>query len=365
MRKLGGLLIILLLLASFGGTLVYLYGKSQRPPQEYLTEAPFLADIVEKTVATGSVVPRREVEIKPRISGIVEELFVEAGDLVDRGDPIARIRVVPDSVMLNEAQNRLARATITLDNARLDLERNRPLLTQGSISEATFQSFQMAVDTAEEDVRGAKNNLQIIQEGTSPSAEASNTLVGSTITGMVLEVPLEEGNSVIEANTFNDGTTLATVADMEEMVFEGKIDESEVAKLQLGMELVLTVGALEEERFQARLEHIAPKGVAEEGAIQFEIRAAIELDEGQFLRANYSANADVVLNRREQVLAIREALLQFGSEDQPFVEVEVAPQRFEPRTVELGLSDGLTVEIMDGLSSADQIKDPGSLQTAS
>ena len=360
MKRLVGFAIALLFLAAFGGTLYYLYTKSQRPPLQFATETPFKTDIALKTVATGSVVPRREVEIKPRISGIVDELFVEAGDPVRRGDLVARIRVVPDMVSLNEAENRLARAKISLDNAHLDLERNRPLVAEGTIPESSFQQFQMAVDTAEEEYRGAESNLQIVKEGASSTAAAPNTLVASTITGMVLEVPVEVGNSVIEANTFNDGTSLATVADMDEMVFEGKVDESEVGKLEIGMEMVLTVGALEEERFQARLEHIAPKGVEEDGAIQFEIRAAIDLEGGQFLRANYSANADVVLDRREQVLAIREALLQFDADNRAFVEVEVAPQQFEARSVELGLSDGLTVEVLAGLEADDRIKDPAS-----
>lgn len=366
MKKLIGISVVLLFLAAFGGTLFYLYGKSQKPPVAFATETPFVADIVNKTVATGSVVPRREVEIKPQISGIVEELFVEAGDIVRRGDLVARIRVVPNMVSLNEAENRLARARISLENARLDLDRNRPLEADGSIPKSTFQQFQMAVDNAEQEYRGAESHLQIVKEGTSSSSStASNTRVGSTIAGMVLEVPVEVGNSVIESNTFNDGTTLVTVADMDEMIFEGKVDESEVGKLELGMEMVLTVGALEEERFPARLEHIAPKGIEEDGAIQFEIRAAIELEEGQFLRANYSANADVVLDRRDSVLAIREALLQFDTEDQAFVEVEVAPQQFEPRSLQLGLSDGLTVEVVDGLAEDDQIKDPGSASEAS
>ncbi|MEM1206527.1 MAG: efflux RND transporter periplasmic adaptor subunit [Acidobacteriota bacterium] len=364
MKTFIGIGIALLLLAVFGGTLVYLYGKSQTSPVEFDTETPFLADIVEKTVATGSVVPRREVEIKPQISGIVEEIFVEAGDVVGRGENVARIRVVPDMLSLNNAENRLARARISLDNARLDLERNRTLVAEGTIPQATFQQLQMAVDAAAEEYRGAESNLQIVKEGAASSSSASNTLVGSTLAGMVLEVPVEVGNSVIEANTFNDGTTLATVADMEEMIFEGKVDESEVGKLEIGMDMVLTVGALEEERFQARLEHIAPKGVEEDGAIQFEIRAAIQLVEGRFLRANYSANADVVLDRRDQVLAIPEALLRFDDANDPFVEVEVGPQRFEARPVELGLSDGLVVEVVGGLSKTDQIKNPASARAS-
>ncbi|MEM8933700.1 MAG: efflux RND transporter periplasmic adaptor subunit [Acidobacteriota bacterium] len=360
MKRLFGITLLLLFLAGFGGTLYFLYVKSQRPPVEFDTETPFEADITLETVATGSVVPRREIEIKPRISGIVDELFVEAGDVVRLADPVARIRVVPDMVSLNEAENRIARARIVLENARLDLERNLPLARDGAIPESRLQQVQQAVDTAEENFRSAQSYLQIVEQGAASSSAAPITLVTSTIAGMVLEVPIEVGNSVIEANTFNDGTTLATVADMDRMIFEGKVDESEVGKLELGMEMVLTVGALEQERFRAQLEHIAPKGIEEDGAIQFEIRAAIALDEGQFLRANYSANADIVLDRRNRALAIREALLQFDADGAAFVEIETTPQRFEPRTVRLGLSDGLVVEVLDGLGPDDRIKDPSS-----
>ncbi|MEM9556717.1 MAG: efflux RND transporter periplasmic adaptor subunit [Acidobacteriota bacterium] len=364
MKKLFGILFALALVAGFVGTLFYLNEQSQEEPVRYATQAPTRAEIVKKTVATGSVVPRKEVEIKPQISGIVDELYVEPGDTVARGDLIARIQVVPDMVRLNDAEARVAQARITLQNAELDVERNRRLVDDGTISESAFQQFQQALDTARQELEAAGSNLEIVQKGaTARSGAASNTLVRSTIDGMVLEVPVEEGNSVIEANTFNDGTTLATVADMDEMVFEGKVDESEVGKLELGMELLLTVGAIDQETFRAALEHIAPKGVEEDGAIQFEIRAAIELDEAApFLRANYSANADIVLDRRIDVLAIDEALLQFDPEQRPFVEVLVEPDRFERRDVEIGLSDGLMIEIVDGLEESEQVKNPNPQQ---
>ncbi|MEL7059796.1 MAG: efflux RND transporter periplasmic adaptor subunit [Acidobacteriota bacterium] len=354
-------LAVLVFLGLFVGTLVFLRQKAQAPPVEYATQPPETADIVLKTVATGSVLPRQEVEIKPQISGIVDELYVEPGDAVASGDRIARIRVVPNTVSLNDSESRLRRAEIGLENARLDLERNRRLVDDGTISQSAYQQFQLAFDQAEEEQAAARDNLEIVRKGSSTRTGATtNTIVRATIDGMVLEVPVEIGNSVIESNTFNDGTTIATVADMDEMVFEGKVDESEVGKLDTGMRLVLTVGALERESFGATLEHIAPKGVEDEGAIQFEIRAALE-DRGAeapLLRANYSANADIVLDQREGVLAIEESLLQFDDADRAFVEVETAPQRFERRDVELGLSDGLRVEVVSGLGPDDQIKDP-------
>jgi HlyD family secretion protein len=358
MKKLFTVFVVLALLSIFGGTLYYLYAKSEEPPVVYDTETPFVADIVEKTVATGSVVPRKEVEVKPQVSGIIEEVYVEPGDRVERGDLIAKIEIIPDMVNLNNAENRVERARIAFDNARRDLERNRDLEAEGTISEAAFQDIEEAYENARQELESAQDNLEIIRRGTTRrSAESSNTRVRATISGMVLEVPVEAGDSVIEANTFNDGTTLATVADMSDLIFEGKVDESEVGKLEPGMELELTVGAIESERFEAVLEHIAPKGVEEDGAIQFEIRAAIRAREGHFLRANYSANASIVLDRREQVLAIHESLLHFD-DDVAWVEVEAAPQQFERREVELGLSDGITIEVLSGLDPEDRIKNP-------
>ncbi len=360
MKKILLVLLVLALLSTFAGTFYYLYAKSSAPPVVYETASPETATIIHKTVATGSVVPRQEVEIKPQISGIVRELSVEPGDAVKRGDLIARIDVIPNTAALANAGNRVNLARIGFEDAELDLERHRKLAAEGTISRSALQKVQKAYDNAREELAGAIDNLEIVRKGsTAKSESSSNTLVRSTISGMVLEVPVEAGDSVIEANTFNDGTTIATVADMDDMIFEGKVDESEVGKIRLGMDLVLTVGAIEGETFDATLEHIAPKGVEEEGAIQFEIRAALTAREGVLIRANYSANADIVLARADDVLAIDEGLLQFD-DGQPYVEVETAPQTFERRDVETGLSDGIRIEVVSGLAEGDKIKKPGS-----
>ena len=363
MKKILLILVVLALLSTFAGTFYYLYAKSEEPPVVFATETPEVATIIHKTVATGSVVPRQEVEIKPQISGILEELFVEPGDSVAQGDLIARIVVIPNMVSLNNAENRVNLARIRFEDARLDLERHRKLIDDGTISRSVFQKVEIAYQNAQEEVTAALDNLAIIRKGSTAKAEkSSNTLVRSTISGMVLEVPLEEGASVIEANTFNDGTTLATVADMDDMIFLGKVDESEVGKISPGMDLLLSVGAIEGETFDAKLEHIAPKGVEEDGAIQFEIRAAVDETGDDFLlRANYSANADIVLDKREQVLAIDEGLLQF-EDGKPFVEVEISPQTFERRDIEVGLSDGIQIEVVSGVAAEDRIKNPNSGQ---
>jgi HlyD family secretion protein len=345
-------------LTLFGGTVWFLWAKSQKPATIYQTESPKVATIIKKAVATGAVVPRREVEIKPRVSGIVEEVYVEAGKIVRSGDLIARIRLVPDMVNLNNAQSRVARAEIALETAKLDYERNQKLNADGLISHAAFQQFDAAYRNAMAELSAARDNLDLIQQGISRSAgTATNTLVRSTIAGMVLEVPVEVGHSVIETNTFNAGTTLATIADMDDMIFEGRVDESEVGKLEAGMALLLTIGAIQGRQLEATLEHIAPKGVERDGAIQFEIRAALVPQADILVRANYSANADIVLGRRDSVLAINESLLQFDA-GKPFVEVETEAQRFERRDIETGLSDGIQIEIVSGLTATDKVKGP-------
>ncbi len=344
------------ILVVFGGTIVYLYKKSAAKPVKYETTNAQITNIVKKTVATGKIVPRKEIEIKPQVSGIIAELFVEPGDIVKRGAMIAKVRIIPNMISLNEAESRLNRAKLAYDDAQKNYDRQKTLFDNKVIASAELQNFELALKTAKESVDAAENNLQLIREGiTKRAGEASNTIIRSTIDGMVLTVPVEIGNSVIESNTFNDGTTIATVADMGEMIFKGKVDESEVGKLHQGMELIMTVGAIDTEKFTAKLEHISPKGVEENGAIQFEIRAAVLLKENQFIRAGYSANADIVLEKRDSVLAIQESLLKFD-EDTAWVEIETSPDVFEKRIVKTGLSDGLNVEVLSGLSNKEKIK---------
>jgi HlyD family secretion protein len=355
---------ITLLIALVGGfvwTLWFLYKKSEEKPVVFKTQQASVTNIIRKTVATGSVVPRKEVNIKPRVSGIIEELYVVAGNVVKKGDMIARIKIVPNMVSLNEAETRLTRARSSLDNATIDYERNKKLFDGKMIAYSEFQQFLLNYTNAKTEYKAAENNLDLIREGmVKNSGAVSNTIVRSTIEGMVLDVPLKEGSSVIESNTFNEGTTIATVADMGEMIFEGKVDESEVGKIKQGMDLILTIGAIENEKFDATLEYIAPKGIKENGAIQFLIKAKMNLKEGSFIRAGYSATADIVLDRKDSVLAVSEALLQFEGENKPYVEVETAPQTFTKKYVKLGLSDGINIEVLDGITTKDKIKDPNS-----
>ena len=350
------LVFVLLVLAGAGYTLNHLYKKEQAPEARYGVEAPRIADIIKKSVSSGTIGPRKEILIKPQISGIVDALFVEAGDTVTAGAVLARVRVVPDMAALASAQSRVERSRISLENSRRDFERQKSLLASGVVSQQDFQQSETAYLQAQEEKLASEDNLRIVKEGAASRAgEASNTMITSTVDGMVLDVPVEVGNQVIQANTFNEGTTISSVADMTDLIFRGQIDESEIENLRVGIPLILSIGAMPGKKFDATLEYISPKGVPDNGAVQFEIRAAVTLAEGDFIRAGFSANADVVLYQRKQVLALSEALVQYEG-PKPFVEVQVGPQQFERRDVELGLSDGLTVEVLSGIVATDSLK---------
>lgn len=361
MNRIVKILIAGALVGLFGWTINYLRAKAKDTPVVFKTEKPEKADIVKKTVATGSIIPRREVAIKPRVSGVVETLWVEPGQAIKAGDKIAKIKIIPNVVSLNSAESGVKTAQINLDNARRELERARSLFAQSLISEAELSRRQVEHDLRKQELSAARSNLQLIRSGAAKGSGKVSNVVTSTVDGMVIEVPVKEGESVTETNNFNPGTTIAAVADMSDMIFQGYVDESEVGKIKEGMDLAITVGALEGHKFEGKLEYIAPKGATIEGAIQFEIKAAVKLVKDVFVRANYSANADIVLDRVDGVLSINEALLQFDK-GEPFVEVETAEQLFERRDIETGLSDGVRVEIKSGLSESDSVKVPRAIE---
>jgi len=371
MKKIFRILGIVIVVVAFGGTLVFLYNKSKKKQDFFENKSPFVSDVVVKTVATGSVVPRYEIEIVPQVSGIIDELYVEAGDKISKGQVVARIKIIPDMVTLNAAETRLNRAKINFEDAQIDYERQQKLFDKDVISYEEFKASKVAYDSAKEELTAAENNLELIKNGvTKKAASATNTLVRSTINGMVLDVPVKEGNSVIQANTFNAGTTIASVADMSDIIFEGKVDETEVGKIREGMPIELEIGAIDKQKFDAILEYISPKGVEENGAIQFEIKASVHLTDDQFIRAGYSANANIVLERKDSVLVIPEGFLQFEN-DSSFVEVNVGTDdepSYEKRFVKTGLSDGINIEISEGLSPDDKVKgekrDPKALKVA-
>ena len=353
------ILVVVIILGLFGYTLYYLWNKSKEKPVVYKTEMPAYNNIIKKTVATGSVVPRKEIEIKPVVSGIISELYVEEGQMVKKGALIAKIHLIPNMINLNNAVSRVDQAKINLEDAKRNYDRQYELLKKGVIAKADFDGYETKYNIAKEELQTAKENLQLIKEGQIKKKGApTNTLVRSTISGMVLDIPVEIGNQVIEANNFNAGTTIATVADMNDMIFKGKIDETEVGKIKLGMPLILTIGAIDNTKFDAELTKIAPKGVEENGAIQFEIEADVKLKNNQFIRSGYSANADIVLDRAEHVLSIPEKLLHFKGDSVTYVEIETAPQKFEKRTIKTGLSDGINIQVLSGINQKDKIQVP-------
>jgi len=358
MKKSVTRIILLLIVVLFGGAMYYLYQKNAEDPVHFETEQAEKKKIVKKTVATGSILPLEEVLIKPNISGVIEEIFVEGGDYVKSGDLLCRIKVVPNLNALNDARNTIDEARIGLDDQLRNLERQKGLLAKGVISKVDLERAQVSYDQAKQAYGAANKRYDIVKTGTTRGfGSAANTQIRATVSGMVLEVPVEVGNQVIESNNFNEGTTIAAIADVDKMIFEGKVDESEVGKIKENLPLEITVGAIENKTFDAVLDYIAPKGKEENGAIQFEIKGTMKKQDSVFIRAGLSANASIILGKVDSVLAMKEALIQFDEETKkPYVEVETADQKFERKDVELGLSDGIFVEIKSGIDTEDKIK---------
>jgi HlyD family secretion protein len=335
----------------------YFIKTNNKSAIEYETETAIITSIERKTVVTGKVIPEDEVEIKPQIQGIIETLFVEEGDLVNTGDLLARIKVVPNEQNLNAAQGRLANSKIVLKNAKIDYDRSKDLFSKGIISKQEFENSELRYSQSKQDIANATSDLQIIRSGSAGGAASANTNIRATVPGTILEIPVEEGFQVIASNSFNAGTTIATIADLNKMIFEGKVDEAEVGKLKVGMPLEVNLGAIEDQSLEAKLKFIAPKGNEEQGAVQFIIEADLFLNDSIFIRAGYSANASLVLERKDSIMAIPESLLQFDREtEKPYVEISLGEQTFEKRDIEIGISDGVNVEIISGLTKEDLIK---------
>ncbi|WP_420571809.1 efflux RND transporter periplasmic adaptor subunit [Kordia sp.] len=349
------LLIVFILGAFAAGS--YFINSNQKSVETFETAKAFKSSIVRKTVAAGTVIPEDEVEIKPQISGIIEKIYVEEGDKIKTGDLIARIKVVPNEQSLNSARNRIKNSKIVSDNAKIAYDRNKALFDKGIISSQEFERAELSYNQAKQEIRNAQSDLQIIKKG-SVGGSAANTNIRATVSGTILVIPVKEGDQVIESNTFNAGTSIATIADLGKMIFEGKVDEAEVGKLKADSDLKVSLGAIEDKEFDAKLTFVAPKGVEESGAVQFKIKADVALDDNYFVRAGYSANASIELEKKNDILVIDEGLLRFDSrnEDKPYVEVETGDQKFEKRFIEVGISDGKNIEILSGLKEDDKIK---------
>lgn len=359
MKKYLKITLLVVVATIFIGTFIFLYQKSKPKTTVYETVTPEIADLEKTTVATGKVEPRDEVLIKPQISGIISEVYKEAGQTIKQGEVIAKVKVIPELGQLNSAESRVRVAEISTAQAETDHERIKKLYNDKLISREDYEKSEVEIKKAREELQTAKDALEIIKEGiTKNSASFSSTLIRSTIDGLILDVPIKVGNSVIMSNTFNDGTTIATVANMNDLIFKGKIDETEVGRIHEGMPVKLTIGALQNLTFDAELEYISPKGVEENGANQFEIKAAVHAPDSVQIRSGYSANAEIVLQRAQKVLAVPEGIIEFSG-DSTFVWVmtdSIPEQKFERRQIKTGMSDGIKLEIKEGLTGKEKVR---------
>ena len=367
MKKYFKYILMALVAVIFIGTFVFLYIKSQPQPEVYDEFTLQRMDIRKTTVVTGKIEPRNEVNVKPQISGIITEIFKEAGETVQEGEVIAKVKVIPDMGSLSAAQSRLRLAEINRKQAQTDYDREKTLFDKGLVAADEYDKIAQALRQAREEVDAAQDNLEVVRDGVSKSnASASSTLIRSTITGLILDIPVKVGNSVILANTFNDGTTIATVANMNDLIFRGNIDETEVGRLSTGMTMKITIGALQDLKFDARLEYIAPKATDQNGANQFEIKAAVNLPSNATnIRSGYSANAEIVLAEAKNVLAVQESAIEFDGDD-TYVYVikgEGDKQTYERRKVQTGISDGINIEIRSGVKPNERIRGPKMLAT--
>ena len=344
----------------FIGTFTFLYVKSQPKEKVYIIETPKYGNVVKTTVVTGTVEPRDKILIKPQISGIIEKVYKKAGDKVTVGEVIAKVKVIPDLGTLSSAESKVRTSDINYKQAKIDYDRNKRLYDKQLISKSDLESYSLKLKTDKEDLDASRESLEITRSGITKSmAKYSSTLIRSTITGIILDLPIKMGNSVIQANTFNDGTTIATVANMNDLIFDGKIDETEVGKLSIGMPIQLTIGALQDVKLDASLEFISPEGTETNGANLFEIKAAVHSTGGVQIRSGYSSNAEIILDRADHVLTIPESTVEFDN-NKAYVYVLTSgknkKQTFKRKVVNVGLSDGINIEVTNGLTAKDKVR---------
>jgi HlyD family secretion protein len=348
---------IILLILGFLFAIAYFVRTNSKSAIEYETTNPFISSIELTSVVTGKVIPEDEVEIKPQLNGIIEKILVEEGDTVQNGQLIAVIKVVPDERSVYGAQAQVTSSKLNLENGEKQLNRAKELFAKQIISQQEFEDAELRYNSAKENLKAAENDLEIIMNGSVAGSSTANTNIRATLSGTILEIPVEVGDQVIAANNFNAGTSVAIIADLSQMIFEGKVDEAEVGNLTNGMKIIVTMAAIPDKEFDANLKFVAPKGTEEGGAVQFKIEAELTLDDDTFVRAGYSANGALVVNSKTDIMVIPEAVLQFDRRTQePYVEIEISDQNFERRELETGLSDGIKVEVLSGVEMTDNIK---------
>ena len=350
-------IILIVIVVFFIGALIWFGKKNKKNIVEYETETPFRTTIIKKTVATGKVIPLEEIEIKPQITGIIDRVVLLEGSKVKKGDLIAVVRVVPNEQSLISARGRVDNAKLRVNNGQVSFKRTKNLFNKGVVARAEYEGVELSYKQAKQDLKNAQNDYLIIKRGSAGSGGAANTNIIAQMSGTILEIPVKEGDQVIQSNNFNAGTTIASIADMSKMIFEGKVDEAEVGKIKKDIDLDITLGAINDKKFPAKLNFIAPKGTETNGAVQFTIKADLTLDKDYFLRAGYSANAEIVLEQKDSVLSVKESVLQFDKKtDKPYVEIKIGEDIFERKELELGISDGINVEIISGITKDDNIK---------
>lgn len=361
MKKYLKVIIAAIVVLVFIGTFVFLYQKSKPQPVVYDEFTPKVTDISKTTVITGAIEPRDEVEVKPQISGIITEIYKEAGQMVKAGEVIAKVKVIPDMGQLSSAESRVRLAEINLKQAKVNYDREKQLYDKQLVSAEEYDNVRQALDQAREEKTAAIDALEVVRDGVSSSnASASSTLIRSTISGLILDIPVKVGNSVILSNTFNDGTTIASVADMGDLIFRGNIDETEVGQLVTGMPMRITIGALQNLKFDASLEYISPKATDNNGANQFEIKAAVTVPQGNAIRSGYSANAEIELASAKGVLTVPESAIEFSGNDTYVYVIKGSgdDKTYERRKVTTGLSDGINIEIKSGLKKNEKVRGP-------
>ncbi len=357
MKKIGKILMVIAVAAVFVGTFAYLFKRSQPKETQYQELAPEMGDIAKSTVITGKIQPRDEVNVKPQINGIVAELYKKAGETVQQNEVIAKLKVIPDMSSLSSAQSRLRLSEMNLKQAQINYDREKALFDKNLVSAEEFEKVSQALEQAKEENAISQETLEIVRDGVSSANKSgSTTLVRSTISGLILDIPVKVGNSVTMSNTFNDGTTIATVANMDDLIFDGNIDETEVGRLHVGLPVRITVGALQDVAFDAALEYIAPKATESNGTNLFEIKASVKVPEGITIRSGYSANAEIVLQEVHDVVTVSESAIQWEG-DSTFVYVK-ENELWNKRPVETGLSDGMNIEVKSGLKQGETVRGP-------
>ena len=349
MKRYSKIIVAALIALVFLGTFVFLYMKSLPKEEVYEEFQPKVMDLSKSTVITGKIEPRDEVNVKPQISGIITAIYKVAGENVTAGEVIAKVKVIPDMGSLSAAESRVRLAKINLQQAQVDFDREKSLFDKKLVSADEYDRFSQALSQAKEEYKAAEESLEVVRDGVARSnANSSSTLVRSTVSGLILDIPVKVGNSVIQSNTFNDGTTIATVADMGDLIFDGKVDETEVGRISQGMPMTITVGALQDLSFEAVLEYISPKAMENNGTNEFEVKAAVTVP-------GYSANATIILERAENVIAVPESAVVYEG-DSSYVFVAQKDSTYKKTSVVTGVSNGVDIEIKSGINGDEALR---------